>query len=98
MIVKPDIDPNKLGLTYEDPDYEIINYVYKYHPYFDDEYSEDIMVSMYKIYGMPLIKNMVYIARESKKIYIRIDSLERDLNECREILEKFKNGKFTVDM
>jgi hypothetical protein len=47
---------------------------------------------------MPIIKNMVYVARESKKVYARIKNLVDELKECEEYLLRFKEGRFTVDM
>lgn len=97
-MLRENIEPEKYGITYEHPDYDTINYVHRYHPYFSDDDSEEKMVKLYKTYGMPIIKNMVYVARESKKVYARIKNLKDELEECEEYLLRFKEGKFTVDM
>ena len=97
-MTKKDIDPNKLCITYENPDYKIINYVYKYHPFFSCACCADKMAELSKKYAISLIKNMDYIARESKKVYAKIEYLENQLDECREILIKFQEGTFTVDV
>ena len=96
-MTKNDIDPNKLGITYENPDYEVVNYVYKYHPYFSCPDCENKMAELYKMYGMSLVKNMVYVAKESKKVYARIQDLKNQLEECEKVLIKFQTGNFTVD-
>lgn len=93
--MKEDIEPELLGITYEHPDYEIINYIYKYHPYFS---NKNEIVCIYKKYGIELLKNMIYIAKESKKIYKKIYLLEEELEQCKNCLEKFKSGKFTVEI
>jgi hypothetical protein len=77
--MKLDIAPEKLGITYENPDYDVICYVFRYHPYFDCADCENRMIELYKTYGIALIKNMVYAARESKKIYARIKKLKDEL-------------------
>lgn len=96
--MRTDINPNLLGITYENNDYAIINYVYKYHPYFDCENSDKLIADLYKRYGISMIKNMVFIAKEAKKIYDRIKSLENELYEYKRDLSRYKDGTFTISM
>lgn len=45
-----------------------------------------------------MIKNMVFIAKEAKKIYDRIKSLENELYEYKRDLSRYKDGTFTISM
>ena len=96
--MRTDINPNLLGITYEYDDYAIINYVYKYHPYFDCEHSDKVMADLYKTYGISMIKNMIFIAKEAKKIYDHVQSLKNELYECERDLSRYKDGTFTINM
>lgn len=92
-----DIEPSICGITYEDPDYEVINYIYKYHPFFEDEDGEEKIKNIYNEYGLAVLKNMLYVAKEAKKMRIHINDLKDELEKYEKYMNNFKEGKFTVN-
>ena len=84
------------GKTITDEEYKIIEFVAKYHPSIDKAKEEKQMGELYKNYGMPLIKGMVFVANEVKKTEKKIKNLEDSTTDYKKYLKELKEGKFKV--
>ena len=84
------------GKTITDEEYKIIEFVAKYHPSINKAKEEKQMGELYKNYGMPLIKGMVFVANEVKKTEKKIKNLEDSTTDYKKYLKELKEGKFKV--
>lgn len=89
----------RIQQTISDDDYEIIDYVYSNHPTFkekSDSENIDRIAILYKNFGMPVIKGMVYMANQIKKLDIKIQKLELELEKYKKEKTELENGSFKI--
>ena len=88
------------NITVSDENFRIIDYVYQYHPSIQNNNVKGIeqMIDLYKNYGMALIKNMVYLANERRKLQNRMQDLKRDLENCQLEMNRMKEGDYPVQI
>lgn len=85
--------------TISDDDYEIIDYVYSNHPAFKEKSDAENIIRiavLYQNFGMPVIKGMVYMANQIKKLNTKIQILELELDRYKKEKAKLENGDFEV--
>lgn len=71
------------GKTVTGGQYKIIEYVYMYHPAIDEVHGKDQIASLYNMFGMTVINDMMPRAR-------RMEQLEKDLSDIKERLDEIK--------
>ena len=80
-------------------DWDIIKYVYNHHPIFkgkDDAENVKKIAQLYTEFGMPLIKEMAYIANQIEKLNTHIKSLNLQIKKCEEKISQLENGNFKI--
>lgn len=93
------------GARVEDYDYQVIEYVYTWHPVIDNVKGKQQIADLYKIGGMAVIKGMVDIAKQSERIerliqehQHAIDEHKDAMNALRSELLYLKDGDFRVNL
>ena len=71
------------GKTVTGGQYKIIEYVYMYYPAIDEVHGKDQIASLYNMFGMTVINDMLPRAR-------RGEQLENDLFEAKKRLDEIK--------
>lgn len=72
------------GKTVTGGQYKIIEYVYMFYPAIDEARGKDQIASLYNMFGMTVINDMLPRAR-------RGEQLENDLFEAKKRLDEIKN-------
>ncbi len=62
----------RLGSDISDEDYNLIEYVYTYHPSISETEGKDQVVALYKIFGMAIFKDMLPRAKACADVECRI--------------------------
>lgn len=76
-----------------DNDYEIIEYIYTFHPSIDNELGKEQIATIYKIGGMRVIRDMVQTAKLAERIYNERRLLQHKLDQLKEIEKDLKSGE-----
>ena len=71
------------GKTVTGGQYKVIEYVYMYYPAIDEVHGKDQIASLYNMFGMTVINDMLPRAR-------RGEQLEKDLFEAKKRLDEIK--------
>lgn len=64
-----------------DADYELIEFVYQFHPVVSETSGKDEVAELYKSFGMPIFRDMKPRAEMAKE-------LEEKIRKCRSELER----------
>lgn len=90
---------SRINKSVSNEDYEVIEYVYTWHPHIDSVKGKDQMVALYSMpCGMAFILKMLPIARKAEKhqqlIAAKRSELERIQREYNDLLEKHRKCEF----
>ena len=76
-----------------DNDYEIIEYIYTFHPSIDNGLGKEQIATIYQIGGMRVIRDMVQTAKLADRIYNERRLLQQKLDQLKEIEKDLKSGE-----
>ena len=76
-----------------DKDYEIIEYVYTYHPSIDPVKGKDQIAKLYETFGMRIIIDMIPTAEKAKHYEDEIRALMLKLDRIKNEYEALKECK-----
>ena len=80
-----------IGHELTERDYSIVELVAKYHPAINGDSIEEKMCTLYKEYGMDLIRNMSSIAYDMRDLYEEEDQLINKLIEVNSKMDDICN-------
>ena len=75
------------GKNVTSEDYELIEFVYNYHPC---NFSKEAVAGLYKDFGIIIFKDMMERAQKAKEYELTIRQIEQDLRILKEKMEKLK--------
>ena len=81
-----------IGKTINQSDYELIDFVYTFHPSIKDVGGKDQIAHLYQDYGMRIIKDMIPTATEGRNLSDKIIALKSQLNRTEKEYEDLKSG------
>lgn len=76
-----------------DNDYEIIEYIYTFHPSIDNGLGKEQITTIYQIGGMRVIRDMIQTAKLAERIYNERKLLQNKLDQLKEIEKDLKSGE-----
>ncbi len=80
----------RLGSDISDEDYNLIEYVYTYHPSISETEGKDQVVSLYKTFGMVIFKDMLPRAKACADVEGKILSYKSMLSDALDEYEHLK--------
>ena len=78
--------------AFSDEDYRIIEFVYMYHPAFNEVYAKDAIADLFTAYGMRIIYDMVPAAKKGKILEEKIQVCSQELSKLRTEYDELKSG------
>ena len=78
-------------------DWDIINFVYTFHPSIDNVKGKEQIVTLYNEFGMVVIKGMVEVAEYAKKLDIEECQLMKQLKTIKDRKKDLADGKLDLE-
>ena len=82
----------RIGGTVSASQYDLIEEVYTFHPSISNTNGKDEIATIYKMFGMRLIYDMLPTAREAKRLDIEIQKATGLLSQLTSELRELKKG------
>ena len=82
----------RINSTVCESDYDIIEYVYNFHPSIDEVHGKDDIANIYKIGGMRIIRDMEKTAKIAESIYLYRRKIQDKLSQLKDIEDDLKSG------